>query len=142
MTLLAVNGGPWRGRGGNRAVTVPKRAPHMAPGSNRPFMAWPCTSLRQGKASPRVKANGRSRADCPSLTLQNSGHTEGSSMRPTEQSPRGKTASTIASCQIPKEGTKIPHAPPTHRHELPLAETRPPSHLASTALLADHNRSH
>ena len=54
MTLLAVNGGPWRGGGGNRALTVSERAPYTAPGSDQPLVAWPCTSLRQGKASPKV----------------------------------------------------------------------------------------
>lgn len=51
-----VNGGPWRGGGGNRALTVPRGLPTRlpAPGSDRPLVAWPCTSLRQGRASPRA----------------------------------------------------------------------------------------
>lgn len=42
--------GPWQGGGGNRAITVPERAPHTAPGSSQPLVAGPCTSLQQGQA--------------------------------------------------------------------------------------------
>lgn len=65
MTLFAVNGGPGRGGGGNRAVTVPKRAPHTAPTS-----PW-CQGLARASDRDRPGDSGQGKAqpsaDRPSL---------------------------------------------------------------------------
>lgn len=67
VTLLAVNGGPWRGGGGNRAVPVPKRAPHTAPGSDQPLVAGPCTASNRERPGGQQTRTGPPHAHWPSL---------------------------------------------------------------------------
>lgn len=107
VTLLAVNGGPWRGGGGNRAVTVPQRAPHTAPAPTSPsWRGLAQLPTGRGQAGGRQET-GQPCTDRPSLTPRTW------AAHPT---PRGDPQVGVlrkfsfhatAPSQIPKEGAQI-----------------------------------
>lgn len=138
MTLLAVNGGPWRGRGGNRAVTVPQRAPHTAPGSDQPLVAGPCTASnkerpgRRGarnRSAPRTLALTHITGRGPHPWLPGETHRTGTS--------RKRSLHDTAPYQIPKEGAQVCSAPHTQAQG-PAADTRPP-HLPPPGTICTGN---
>lgn len=95
----------------NRAVTVPKRAPHTAPGSDRP--SWQGLAQASDKEKPGQGWIRRGMAQHRlAVTLQDLGQTHGSQMRLTGWGPE-ETQPPRHSSPNPKEGAQIPRQP-TH----------------------------